>query len=321
MSENKFISEQIGEEPNVYDTIIIGSGPAGLSAAVYAKRAELDFIVVEKEHGISGQITESECVDNYLGLYGENGYELGEKFKSHAEALGVEFRIGELTEIIPENNIYKLLVSDKELYSKTVIYAAGAVHKKLNVKGEAEFTGKGVSYCAICDGAFYKNASVAVIGGGDTALSEAVYLSSISDKVYLVHRRNEFRANKALQERVRSKDNITVLLNASVEEITGGETVEELKITQNGEKKSLKAEGIFIAVGTVPESAALKGIAQLTPNGYVAAGENCTTTANGVFAAGDVRTKFLRQAITAAADGANAVYSVEKYLTELGYLN
>ncbi len=317
MSENKFNGKQSREELDVYDTVIIGGGPAGLSAAVYAKRAELDFIVVEKEHGISGQIAESECVDNYLGLYGENGYELGEKFKSHAEALGVEFHVGELTEIIPENNIYKLLVSDKELYSKTVIYAAGAVHRKLNVKGEAEFTGKGVSYCAICDGAFYRDATVAVIGGGDTALSEAVYLSGISDKVYLVHRRNEFRANKALQERVRSKDNITVLLNASVEEITGGETVEELIITQNGEKKTLKTEGIFIAVGTVPESAALRGIAQLTPNGYVAAGENCTTTANGVFAAGDVRTKFLRQAITAAADGANAVYSVEKYLADL----
>lgn len=301
-------------QKKLYDTIIIGSGPAGLSAAVYAKRAELDFIVVEKEYLGTGQIAESECVDNYLGLYAENGFDLGEKFRSHAVALGTEFYNGELTEIIPDNDIYKLIVSEKELLSKTIIYAAGAKHRRLNVKGEDEFSGKGVSYCAICDGAFYKGKTVVVVGGGDTALSEAVYLSETAQKVYLVHRRDSFRANKALQSRVSSKENITILFNSQIEEIIGKETVEQVKIICNDKTEFLKTDGVFVAVGTTPESEVLKGIARLSPGGYVFAKEDCATTARGIFAAGDVRTKLLRQVITAAADGASAVYSVEKYL-------
>ncbi len=301
-------------ENKIYDTVIVGSGPAGLSAAVYAKRATLDFIVVEKEYQGTGQISESECVDNYLGLYGENGFDLGEKFRNHAVELGTEFYNGELKEIIPDTNGYRLVVSDKEILSKTIIYAAGAKHKMLNVKGETEFSGKGVSYCAICDGAFYKDRTVAVIGGGDTALGEAEYLSDVAKKVFLVHRRDSFRANKALQERIRSKNNITVVLNAEILEIIGGDRAEQIKIAHDGKTELIRTDGIFIAVGTTPESSLLKGIAQLSPGGYVAAKEDCITSARGIFAAGDVRTKPLRQVITAAADGASAVYSVEKYL-------
>lgn len=300
----------------MYDTIIIGSGPAGLSAAVYAKRAELNFVVVEKEHRGTGQISESERVDNYLGLYGENGFDLGEKFRNHAEALGTEFMEGELTEIIPEANGYRLIISgEKEIMTRTLIYAAGASHRKLNVKGESEFSGKGVSYCAICDGAFYKGKTAAVIGGGDTALSYALFLSGIAERVYLIHRREQFRANKALQNKVKARENISCVMNASIEEILGEKRVEGLRIVRNGTEELISIDGIFAAVGTKPESAVLKGIAQLTPGGYVAAGEDCATSASGIFAAGDVRTKALRQIITAAADGASAVFSVEKYLS------
>lgn len=178
----------------MYDTIIIGSGPAGLSAAVYAKRAQLSAVVVEKNYMGTGQIAESERVDNYLGLYGESGFDLGEKFREHAVSLGVEFYEGEAVRIVSKDNFYGIVFSDDEiLETKTVIFAAGANPRKLNIKGESEFTGRGVSYCAVCDGAFYKNKVVAVIGGGDTALQDAVLLSKTAEKVYLVHRRDEFR--------------------------------------------------------------------------------------------------------------------------------
>ncbi|MGN0679610.1 MAG: NAD(P)/FAD-dependent oxidoreductase [Oscillospiraceae bacterium] len=303
-------------ENAIYDTIIVGSGPAGLSAAVYAKRAELNFIVIEKEYLGTGQIAESERVDNYLGLYGESGYDLGEKFRAHAEALGTEFVEGEVVTIVHDGGNYRVsLAEGGEFLTKTVIYAAGASHRKLGIKGEAEFSGKGVSYCAICDGAFYKGKTVAVIGGGDTALGDALYLSEVADKVYLVHRRDEFRASKVLQSRVLAKSNIECVLNAVPEEIGGSKTVESLKILKNDTDESMKVDGVFVAVGTVPDSGAIRELVELD-GGYVKAGENCATTARGIFAAGDIRTKPLRQVITAAADGANAVLSVENYLAE-----
>lgn len=302
----------------VYDTIIVGSGPAGLSAAVYAKRAELNFIVIEKEYLGTGQIAESERVDNYLGLFGESGYDLGEKFRSHAEALGTEFVDGEVKSIIPDDVNYRVSLSDGSSFlTKTVIYAAGASHRKLGIKGEAELSGKGVSYCAVCDGAFYKGKTVAVIGGGDTALGDALYLSEIAERVILVHRRDEFRAGKALQSRVLAKANIECVLNAVPTEILGEKRVEGLKILQNGAEETLSADGVFVAVGTVPDSGALGQLVELD-GGYVKADEDCTTSAKGIFAAGDIRTKALRQVITAAADGANAVLSVENYLAEIG---
>ena len=303
----------------MYDTIIVGSGAAGLSAAVYAKRAALDFAVIEKEYLGTGQIAESERVDNYLGLYGESGYELGEKFRAHAEALGTTFIEGEVTEIIPENGGYRVVISDGNSFAaKTVVYAAGASHRRLDIKGEAEFSGRGVSYCAVCDGAFYKDKDAAVIGGGDTALGDALYLSKLARKVYLVHRRDTFRANKALQEQVLSKDNIETVLNAVPVEITGEKLVNGLRVNQSGTEKILSVNGVFAAVGTVPDSGVLKGIADMDGNGYIIAGEDCVTSAKGIFAAGDVRTKALRQVITAAADGANSILSVEKYLSENG---
>ncbi len=304
----------------VYDAIIVGSGPAGLSAAVYAKRAELSFILIEKERLGTGQISGSERVDNYPGLPGESGYELGERFRAHAAALGTEFVEGEVAGIAAEGGNYRLsLAGGGGFLTRTVIYAAGASPRKLGIPGEAEFSGRGVSYCAVCDGAFYRNKTVAVIGGGDTALGDALLLSAAAARVYLVHRRGEFRAGKSLQSRVSEKENILPILNAVPEEIIGAKTVEALKIRRNGEPETLTVDGVFAAVGTVPATAALNGLVTLDSGGYVTAGEDCVTSAGGIFAAGDVRAKPLRQVITAAADGANAVFSAENYLSGLAY--
>ena len=302
----------------IYDTIIVGSGAAGLSAAVYAARAELNFIVIEKIYMGTGQIAESERVDNYLGLYGENGFDLGEKFRAHAEALGTEFVESDVSKIIPENGIYKLITDEAEYEAKTVIYAAGASHRKLGIKGEEELAGRGVSYCAVCDGAFYKGKTVAVIGGGDTALGEALYLSDIAQKVYLIHRRDEFRGNRSLCSRVAAKENIEAVMSAVPEEITGESRVDGIVVSIDGNVKKLDTDGVFVAVGTAPASSPLDGVVKMNGSGYIVAGEDCITSDKGIFAAGDVREKPLRQVITAAADGANSVYSAEKYLRETG---
>lgn len=301
----------------MYDIIIIGSGPAGLSAAVYAQRAKLKTAVIEKEFMGTGQIAESSRVDNYLGFYGESGYDLGEKFRSHAETAGAEFIESEVTEIIPCNGKYQLKFSDGNLLeTKTVIYAAGTYRRRLNIKGEQKFSARGVSYCAVCDGAFFEKKSVAVIGGGDTALSDAVYLSEMCEKVYIIHRRNSFRANKSLQERVENIPNIELILNAVPTEFLGENLLSEIRYVQNGEEKILSVSGSFTAIGSEPNTDLLKGIAELDNNGYVIAGEDGITSAKGIFAAGDVRTKQLRQVITAASDGANCVESARRYLID-----
>ena len=299
----------------MYDTLIIGSGPAGLSVAVYASRAKLSFAVVEKEYMGTGQIAYTERVDNYLGYYGIDGFSLGEKFREHAEALGTEFIDSEVSGFQRAGKGWKVLLADGDtLEARTVIYAAGAHPRTLGITGEKEFSGRGVSYCALCDGAFFADKTVAVIGGGDTALEDALYLSKQAEKVYLIHRRDQFRANRALQEKVRACGNIELVLEAVPSEITGDENVTGIKINQNGTEMVLEADGIFIAVGTIPNTEAVKDTVSLDSNGYIIAGEDCKASAEGFFAAGDVRTKQVRQVITAAADGANAVSAVSEYL-------
>jgi thioredoxin reductase (NADPH) len=295
----------------MYDTVIIGSGPAGLSAAVYAQRAQLDCVVVEKDYLGTGQIAETEQIDNYLGLPGENGYDLGERFREHAEKLGVKFLEAEVTGLVKTGNGWNVLFAGQEpLETRTVIYAAGASHRKLNISGEEEFSGRGVSYCAICDGAFYAGKTVAVIGGGDTALGDALYLSKIANKVYLIHRRDKFRANAALQKQVREAKNIEFVLCAVPVEIVGENGVTALKIQQDGVNKALQTDSVFVAVGMLPNTDILQGVVELDANGYIVAGEDGKTSAEGLLAAGDVRTKQLRQVVTAVADGANCVASV-----------
>lgn len=276
----------------MYDVIIIGSGPAGLSASIYAVRDQLKTIVVEKIHFGTGQISESDRIENYLGLYGENGYELGMKFREHALKLGVEFYEGEATKINFSNGSY--IVNFKNGYylkSRSLIYAAGANHLKLGVKGEDEFYGKGVSYCATCDGAFYKGKTVTVVGGGDTAFSYALLLSKIAEKVYLVHRRSVFRANKSLQKKLKAAVNVEFLLNSEIIEIMGNQKIKSINLIQNKTEKNILTDGIFIAIGIKPNTALLKNKVTLDDNGYIIADENGITSVPGLFAAGDVRKK------------------------------
>lgn len=298
-----------------YDVIIIGSGPAGLTAAIYAKRACLNAVVCEKEYMGTGQIAESSRVDNYPGLYGETGYDLGEKFVSHAENLGTEFFEGEAEKITQTENGYEVCFTDERiLHGKAIIYAAGTYRRRLNIKGEQELSGRGISYCAVCDGAFYSGKDVAVIGGGDTALSDAIYLSDIAKKVYVLHRRDTFRANEALVRKVKNTENIELVLNAVPTEFLGENLLSGIKYKQKGEEKILPVSGSFTAIGSIPNTDILKDLVQLDENGYIAAGEDGVTSAKGIFAAGDVRTKALRQVITAASDGANCIESAIKFL-------
>lgn len=299
----------------MYDILIIGSGPAGLSAAIYGKRAQLSLAVIEKDYLSTGQIAVTDRVENYPGLFGISGYDLGEKFRSHAESLGAEFLDGEVVSIEKDGASWRVNLADgAEHTTKAVIYAAGASHRRLGVPGGDK---ERISYCAVCDGFFYKEKTVAVIGGGDTALGDALYLSKLAKTVYLIHRRDEFRANKTLQKQVSETENIIPILGAVLTEVTGEAKADGLNYTQNNEEKHLNVDGIFAAIGSVPGTAPLKGVCELDASGYVAAGEDCVTSAPGIFAAGDVRTTPLRQVITAAADGANAVYSAEKYLSQL----
>lgn len=296
------------------DVVIIGGGPAGLSAAVYAKRAAMDVVVIEKEPFTGGQIINTDKVDNYLGLNGLSGFEIAEKFKEHADGFGIEFIEDDVKKIIRDNDrIILELENGEKIETANIIIATGAKHKSLNVPGEKELTGAGVSYCATCDGAFFKNKEAAVVGGGDVALEDALYLSNICSKVYLIHRREELRAAKNIQEAVFSKENIIFLPGYVVDKLEGENMLETvfLKNTVSGETKELAVSGIFIAIGMGPVTEFVKDIVELDSTGYIVAGEDGRTNVKGIYAVGDVRTKPLRQLITAVSDGANAVYSIE----------
>lgn len=294
------------------DIIIVGSGPAGMSAAVYGKRAGLSVLVIEKVYYGTGQVAESSHVDNYLGIPGMNGYELGEKFRSHAEGLGVEFKDGEVIRFEKASDRwYVHLKNGETLESKTVVYAAGAAHRHLGVPGEEEFSGKGVSYCATCDGAFFKGKDVAVVGGGNTAMDDAIYLSDICNKVYLVHRRDVFRGDATTLMKLKETENIELVVPAKVQEVKGEQVVTALQLEDG---RSLEVSGVFVAVGMQPATSMLQGIVLMDDNGYIIADETGKTSAAGFFAAGDVRTKELRQIITAVSDGANAATSAERYI-------
>ena len=295
----------------MYDLIIIGSGPAGLSAAVYGKRAGLNLLVLEKAPMSGGQVLNTYEVDNYLGMPGINGFDMGMQFRAHADGLEVEFREAEVTAIRDKGNSKSVITTDGELEAKTVILATGAVHARLDVPGEEELSGMGVSYCATCDGAFFKGRTVAVAGGGDVALEDAVYLARTCEKVYLIHRRDELRGAMALQEELKKLSNVEILYSHTVEEIQGESAVENLHIknVKTGEISDLNVAGIFVAVGIRPNTELVRECLELDAGGYIPAGEDCATEVPGLFAAGDVRRKPIRQIITAVADGANAAVS------------
>lgn len=299
------------------DCVIIGSGPAGLSAAIYARRAMLNAIVVEREPMGVGQIAESALVDNYPGVPACTGYELGEQMRRHALSLGADIREGNVTQIAPNPDGWTVFLEHGERWEgRTILYAAGASPRRLEIPGEQRLRGHGVSYCAVCDGAFYRNRTVAVIGGGDSALSEALLLAKTAKTVYLLHRRAQFRANMALQEQAAQCENVISLLEAVPSEIVGERRVEQLRYQQAGEDRRISVDGVFIAIGSIPNTALTDGLALMDAQGYLAAGEDGRTTAAGLFAAGDVRTKPLRQAVTAAADGAACIQSVQAWLLE-----
>lgn len=300
----------------MYDVIIIGSGPAGLSAAIYAKRAALSTLVIEKNPLSGGQILNTYEVDNYPGLPKISGMELGQKMRAHAEEQQVTFVTATVTRL-RDCGDYKIVSTDGEEYqTKSVVLAMGASHRQLGVPGEEELCGMGVSYCATCDGAFFKNREVAVVGGGDVALEDALFLARGCSKVHLIHRRDAFRGAKVLQNQVAQSDRIVCHMDTEVEQIVGEDMVEKLLIYNKKEqtREELPVQGIFIAVGIVPNTGQMEGLPQMDEQGYLVAGEDGATSVPGIFVAGDCRTKQLRQVITATADGANAITSVERYL-------
>lgn len=302
---------------DIYDLAILGGGPAGITAAIYASRARLNTIWIDKNFAPGGQITATYEVDNYPGMPGISGMDLGEAFGEHARKLGLEPQREKILSLENISGEIKTIRTKKHEYqAKTLILAFGAEHRKLDIPGEDDLGGLGVSYCATCDGAFYKDRTAVVVGGGNVAAEDAVFLSGLCEKVYLVHRRDALRADKALQEKVFACENIEMVWDSVPLEILGQEEVTGLKIrnVKTGEERELKTDGVFIAVGIVPSTALVKDQLKLDENGYICAGEDGVTNAPGVFAAGDIRTKALRQVVTAVSDGANAVASAQKYL-------
>jgi thioredoxin reductase (NADPH) len=304
----------------VYDLIIIGSGPAGLAAAIYAKRAELSVIVIEKAALSGGQIINTYEVDNYPGTPGISGFDLSIKFREHADKLETTFITGEVTDFHLEEEIKVVTLDDGTIFhAKSVVIATGGAPRHLNVEGEEKLSGMGVSYCATCDGAFFKNKTVAVVGGGDVAVEDAIFLARICKQVFVIHRRDQFRASKSITTRLMALENVTILWDSVVEKINGADKVEsiDVKNVKTNENMNYELAGVFIAVGYLPNSDAYKKVVATDEGGYIIAGENCETNIPGIYAAGDVRTKELRQIITAASDGANAITAVEKYLNHL----
>lgn len=304
-----------------YDVLIIGAGPGGLGAAIYGVRAGLNIAVIEKSPISGGQVLTTYEVDNYLGFPEINGSELCGKFREHADRLRVPFIEAEVIEI--KNNSQsnrKIVITDQgEYITKTVILATGAHHAKLNVPGEEELLGMGVSYCATCDGAFFRNREVAVVGGGDVAVEDAIFLAGLCKKVYVIHRRDKLRAAKSLQYKLFSMPNVEMCWNTVVESIDGTDMVESITVKDTSIEKNHKIfiNGVFIAVGIHPETDKFQNILDMDEAGYIKASEDCQTSENGIYAIGDIRRKPLRQIITAVADGANAINSVQNYVNYL----
>lgn len=296
----------------MYDIIIIGAGPAGLTAAVYAKRAGKDVLVIEKGT-FGGQITYSPRVENIPGFISLTGNEFAEKLVEQALNLGAEIECAEVLEI--KNGEVKTVVTDSGNFEgKTVIIATGAKHRMLGVDGEEKFVGEGISFCAVCDGAFYEGKDVAVIGGGNSALQEAILLSETSKKVYLVQNLDFITGEKTLYDKILEKNNVEVILGATVDSFVGENTLEGIVINTKDGKKNLDVDGVFVAIGLVPQNDAFANIIDLDERGYVASGEECTTNADGIFVAGDCRQKRIRQVATAASDGAVAALAACAYL-------
>lgn len=300
----------------IYDLAILGAGPAGISAAIYAARARLNTLWIERKFAQGGQIVDTYEVDNYPGLPGINGMDLGEKMAAHAEKLGLSPLRENVVSVEDEDGIKVIRTKKNEYRARAVILAFGAAHRTLGIPGEESLSGMGVSYCATCDGAFFRDRTVAVIGGGNVAAEDAILLSRTCKKVYVIHRRDQMRADQILQEKLFACENVEMIWDTVPVSIEGEEMVSGIKFQnkKTGEERELPLDGVFIAVGIVPNTELFRNLVKLDESGYIVAGEDCVTSTPGIFAAGDIRTKQLRQVITAAADGANAVTSAERIL-------
>jgi len=305
---------------NVYDVIIIGGGPAGLTAGLYTSRARLKSLLIEKGFA-GGLVTTIDWVENYPGFdEGISGVELSQRMERQAKKFGLETVQGSVKEIYVHDEIKRIVLEEGNVYeAKTVILATGANPGLLKVKGEEKYRGRGVSYCATCDGAFFRGKKIAVVGGGNSAVQEALFLTKLAEVVYIVHRRDQLRATKIIQEKAFANPNIKFIWNSLVEKIDGEDTVNSLvlKNVKTGEVSRLEVEGVFIYVGYNPSTGFLKGIVKLDEDNYILTDEDMSTSVPGIFAAGDVREKPLKQITTAVGDGATAAVSAEKYISQM----
>lgn len=304
-------------QSKTYDVIVIGGGPAGLTAGIYSTRAGLKTLLLEKS-AIGGQVSKTSLIENYPGFPGGiDGVKLIEKMIEQAKKFGIEIAIEGAEKIAVNGNDKTITTQKQEYKAKAVIIATGSKFKELDVPGEIELIGKGVSYCAVCDGPLFRNRVVGVVGGGDSALTEAIYLSKLTQRVYLIHRRDEFRAARSIQDKVSAIKNIEIVLNTVVKEIKGTAKLEAIKISDKTDNQAteLKLDGLFIYVGAIPNTDFIKELVKLDEEGYIITSENLETNVPGIFAAGDVRKKTLRQISTSVGDGALAAIMAERYLS------
>ncbi len=301
---------------HIYDMLVIGGGPGGYTAALYGARAGLDTLVLEKLSP-GGQMTQTGQIDNYPGFdQGVDGYVLGEKMRSGAERFGAKTRFAEVTSLALAGDIKQVESSEGTFYAKTVVIATGADHRHLGLAGEEDFVGRGLAYCAACDGMFYRGKTVAVVGGGNSAVADALLLSRLCKKVILIHRRDQLRATKVYHSALMNTPNIEIRWNRRVSGLVGEDQLTGLVLEDvvTCQQEQLAVEGVFVSVGRSPATGLLQGQLQLDEGGYIVADESTRTSLPGVFAVGDVRTKQVRQIITAAADGAVAAFQAEEYL-------
>ena len=297
----------------IYDVVIIGGGPAGLTAAIYTARARLKTLIIEKA-GCGGQMAITDLLENYPGFSGINGFDLAAKLEAQARDFGAEITYDEALSI-EDGEIKKVITANGKFETKTIIVAAGTKVKGTGIPGEEKFIGKGVSFCAVCDAPFYKGKDVLVIGGGDSALQEALYLAKFAKNVTIIHRRDQFRAAKILQERLSAHKNISVMYDTIPEEIAGDSAIDHVRLSnvKTGEKQNLKVSGVFVFIGLIPNTLADSKL-KVDEAGYIITDENMAASIAGVFACGDIRKKGLRQVVTAAADGAQAAISAQHYI-------
>lgn len=300
----------------MYDIIIVGAGPAGLTAAIYGKRA-LKNVLVFEALSYGGQIINTLDIENYPAAAHISGFDFATNLYNQAKELGAEIKFEKVTNIIDNDDIKKVVTSKGEYETKTIIIATGADNRKLGLENEDKLIGKGISYCATCDGNFFKGKDVAVVGGGNTALEDTLYLTDLVNKVYLIHRRDEFRGDPTIVEKLKEKDNVEFVYNSNVTKLISNDKLEGVEVTnKDGSTKELSISGLFVAIGKVPENENFKEIINLDESGYIIAGEDCHTNREGIFVAGDNRVKELRQLVTATSDGAIAATEAVKYINK-----